>query len=269
MARSVGTPTWIDFSSNDMATTRPFYEQLFGWELEDSGEEHNHYLMIRKEGTLVGGGMDTSGMLAPGGGPVPTQWDVYLAVDDIEARLARAEEHGGQVVMPAGDVGDAGRFAMVLDPTGAAVGLWQAKELEGYEFTGGPGTPLWFEVMSQDIGATAAFYRDVFDFDPTPMSTPMDGEAATYLTNGPMEDASSGMCDVAGSVPEAEGSWWRIYLCVEDCDRSVARVQELGGRLLDGPIDSPFGRIATVAEPTGGTFQICAPSQAVSEEESR
>lgn len=267
MARSVGTPTWIDFGTNDMATTRAFYEQLFGWEFEDSGPEMGHYLMIRKDGTLVGGGMDTSGMTCPEGQPLPASWTIYLAVDDVDARVAKAEAAGATVVVPAGDAGPAGRFAVVLDPTGAAVGLWQAGDTEGYEFTGQPGTPLWFEVLTQDLDASAAFYREVFDFDPTPMDTPMDdgGNAATYLTNGPEAEATSGLCDVSGFVPAEEGSWWRVYLGVADCDAAVARVQELGGTLKDGPFDSPFGRIATVAEPTGGDFQLCAPSQAVTE----
>ena len=61
------------------------------------------------------------------------------------------------------------------------------------------------------------------------------------------------------------GSFWRIYFCVEDCDATVDRVKELGGALLDGPIDAPFGRIATLADPTGASFQVSAVSQAVPE----
>lgn len=70
---------------------------------------------------------------------------------------------------------------------------------------------------------------------------------------------------MAGFVPESEGSFWRVYFGVENTDHAVPRIQELGGKLLDGPVDSPFGRIATIADPQGATFQIVAPGQAVPE----
>lgn len=268
-AHPVGTTVWIDFGSNDFATSTTFYRELFGWEFTDSGPDTNHYTMITNDGALVGGAMDTSRMTCPEGGPIPSSWDVYLAVDDVDARAEKATAAGATVIVPPGDAGAAGRFAVVVDPTGATIGMWQAGDTTGYEFTGKPGSPVWFEVMSQDIEATKAFYSEVFDFDPTPMGEPMDEDAErgafVYYTNGPQEQASSGMCDASGFVPAEVGSFWRVYLAVESCDPAVRRVEELGGKLLDGPDDSPFGRIATVADPQGATFQIAAPSEAVPE----
>lgn len=259
MTRSTGTPTWIDFNTTDMATTKAFYEGLFGWDFHDSGEAMGHYQMIFKDGALIGGGMDTNGMAGPDGSPMASEWCVYLAVDDVDARLKLAEENGAQVVVPADNAGDAGRFAVIIDPTGAALGLWQAGDTEGYEFSGNPGTPLWFELMTQDIEKAREFYTKVFDFDPQGMP----GHEDTYFTNGSMDQASSGIVNAEGFIPAEMGSYWRLHLGVENCDEAVEKVKELGGKLLDGPDDSPFGRIATVAEPTGATFQISAPSQAV------
>lgn len=261
MSRSLGTPTWIDIKTTDLAATQTLCEKLFGWSFEDSGEEYGHYQMIRRDDQLVAGGMDTSAMSGPDGKPMPSAWTVYLAVDDIDARLALAEQHGGHVVVPAGDVGDAGRFAVITDPTGAVVGLWQADKLDGYDFSGEPGTPVWFELMTQDIEAAEAFYREVFGFTPVRV-TSLENPDWKYSTNGPQEQASSGMCDVAGFIPAEVGSFWRVYFCVENCDAAAQQVQNLGGRLLDGPIDSPFGRVATVAEPSGASFQIIDPSSA-------
>ncbi|GAB2478006.1 hypothetical protein GCM10027030_10340 [Luteococcus sediminum] len=56
-------------------------------------------------------------------------------------------------------------------------------------------------------------------------------------------------------------SYWRMYLCVEDADATIEKVKELGGSLLDGPMDSLFGRVATVADPQGAQFQINQPLQ--------
>lgn len=264
MAKPQGTPVWVEFGSDDFARQKQFYTDLFGWEYEDLGPEKGHYHFVRKDGALIGGAMDVTGMKCPGGELLQPYWDVYLAVDDAEATVAKAVEHGGHIVL-APQQDSAGTNATILDPTGAVISLWQAGEIEGYEFTGNPGTPLWFELMTQDYDASTKFYAEVFGFNPVPMTTPMDDDSFRYATNGPEDQASSGICDAKGVVPEEDGSYWRVYLGAEDCDDAVARVKELGGKLLDGPFDSPFGRIATVADPTGASFQLCAPSQSVPE----
>ena len=59
-------------------------------------------------------------------------------------------------------------------------------------------------------------------------------------------------------VPPAE------LRCLADdaADASLAKVKELGGKIIDGPDDSPFGRIATIADPSGAQLQLCAISEA-------
>lgn len=272
MTRSTGTPTWLDLQTDDLEGAKHFYGELFGWQFEDSGPDFGHYTMVTKDGGLVGGMMDFANYPSDGSVPVPTgelrsSWDVFLAVDDVDERLERAVANGGRVLFPASDVGPAGRCATIADPTGATVALWQARDTEGYAFTGQPGTPVWFELMTQDFETAKAFYSAVLDFTPVAMETPMEdgaqNDSSTYATNGPESEASSGICNVAGFVPESEGSWWRVYFAVDGCDQAVRAVQALGGRLLDGPEDSPFGRIATIADPSGATFQICSPGEAV------
>lgn len=271
MARDLGTPTWLDLNTTDLAASAEFYRGLFGWTFEDTGEQADHYRMIRKDGALVGGAMDVTGMSGPGGDPLTSGWDVYLAVDDVEARARLADERGGKVITGPVEAGTFGSFAMVLDATNAVIGLWQAGDIEGYEFSGAPGTPVWFELLTQDIGAARRFYTEVFGFALQPMAEPMadPGQNANYFTNGPADEASSGIRDVRGFGIEQDGSFWRVYFAVDGCDRAVERVRELGGRVTDGPMDSPFGRIATVQDPTGASFQIVSPHEAVPEGDER
>ena len=66
--------------------------------------------------------------------------------------------------------------------------------------------------------------------------------------NGGMLPWSSEMGDVPPS--------WGVYFSVEDCDASVERVQELGGRLIVPPMDIPPGRFAVVADPAGAVFTV-------------
>lgn len=264
MSRPLGTSTWLDLNSTDLAAAKEFYTGLFGWRFDDAGEAFGHYNMVYNGDALVGGAMDVSGMTCPAGDPLPSSWGVYLAVDDVDARVATAVEHGATVVVEPSDAGDSGRFAVILDPTGAAIGLWAAGTIDGYEFTGEPGSPVWFEDMSLEFDRSSEFYTKVFGANLVPMGEPMENDSFRYATNGTPDSASWGICDAAGFMP-AEAAGWRIYLGVEASDAAITRVQELGGKVLDGPTDSPFGRIATVADPTGATFQISAMSEAVPE----
>ncbi|GAA1490457.1 VOC family protein [Brachybacterium sacelli] len=264
MTTTTGTSTWLDASVTDLAAAKTFYSGLFGWEFEDLGETFNHYHLIRNDGALVGGLMDVTGMTCPAGDPLVAEWGVYLAVDDVDARAAKVTENGGTVVVPPDAIGDSGRMAIALDATGATIGLWQAGDLEGFEFTGSPGCPVWFELMTHQFDAASAFYTAVFDAHLVAMGEPMEEDSFRYATNGSSDSASWGMCDATGVMP-AEATGWRIYFAVEASEPALARVTELGGKILDGPVDSPFGRIATIADPSGSTFQISAMSEAVGE----
>ena len=264
MTRTTGTSTWLDLSITDTEAAKAFYSGLFGWEFEDLGESMNHYHLIRNDGALVGGLMNVSGMTCPAGDPLPPEWSVYLAVDDADARTAKATEAGGTVIVPPDAISDAGRMSVVLDATGAPIGLWQAGTLEGYEFTGTPGSPVWFELMTHRYDEAAAFYTEVFDAQLVPMAEEMSGPDFRYATNGAGESASWGLCDATRMMPE-DATGWRIYLGVDSSAAAIARVEELGGSVLDGPMPSPFGTVATIADPEGATFQISAMAEAVPE----
>ncbi|PWH05069.1 VOC family protein [Brachybacterium endophyticum] len=264
MSRSIGTSTWLDVSVKDLDAAKAFYSGLFGWEFENLGDDFNGYHLIRNDGALVGGLMDVSGMTCPEGDPLPAAWGVYLLVDDAEARVRRVTDNGGTVIVPLDGISDTGRMAIVLDPTGADVGLWEPGTLEGYEFTGSPGSPVWFELMTHEFDAACAFYTAVVDADLVPMSEPMEDDSFRYVTNGPEGKNGWGIGDATGVMPK-EATGWRVYLGVEEADAAVTRVQDLGGKLLEGPVDSPFGRIATVTDPDGASFQLCAMSEAVPE----
>lgn len=264
--RSSGTSAWLDLSTTDTARTVQFYGGVFGWQFEDLGEGFGHDHLIRSGGALVGGLMNVAGMTGPAGDALPPEWGVYLSVDDADARTARAQEAGAAAIVPPDAISETGRMAIIQDPTGAGIGLWQAGTLDGYEFTGRPGSPVWFELMTHRYDDAAAFYTAVSDAELVPMGEEMDeGEDDfRYATNGSGESASWGLCDAAGMMPE-EAMGWRVYFGVESTEQALAKVRELGGSVLDGPIDSPFGRITTIADPEGASFQISAMSEATTE----
>lgn len=255
--RPKGSPAWIDLSTSDIEGAKTFYGDLFGWTFEDQGDDFGHYHFILRGGVPVGGLMSTEGMTCPEGGEVPTEWGVYLAVDDADGAIAAAESAGGKAIVSAMPVGDSGTMAVVVDPAGAAIGMWQANEFEGLTHQTEPGFPVWFECMSKGIDVAIPFYQQVFGWE----ISEMPGEWR-YVTNAPEESATAGLGDAAGVVEEGTPSYWRVYLAHADLDGVLARLPQLGGRLLDGPVDSPFGRLATVADPQGASFQLLQPSAA-------
>lgn len=108
--------------------------------------------------------------------------------------------------------------------------------------------------MSQSIDEAIPFYQQFFGWE----THEIPGEWR-YVTNAAEEAATAGLCNARGVVEEGTPSYWRVYLAIADLDSALERLPELGGRVLDGPVDSPFGRIATVADPQGATFQLLEP----------
>jgi uncharacterized protein len=242
-----GAPCWIDVFSADTETTRAFYSDLFGWEALEQSPDFGGYWMWTRDGVPVAGGMG-----AQPGQPVPQTWSVYLAVDDVAKTVEVAGAAGAQVIAAPVDVADLGAMAVLLDPTGASVGLWQAKEFSGFTVLGEPGTPTWFELLTRDYDRAVTFYRDVVAWDAHTMS---DTPEFRYTTLGEGGGALAGIMDATTFLGEA-GPYWGTYFSVEDTDATLARVAELGGRTVLEAHDTPYGRLATAADPTGTRFNV-------------
>ena len=110
-----------ELMSTDVRKSKDFYVKLFDWKLEDIQLPEMPYTMINVgEGT--GGGMLKNPM--PG---APSSWMVYVLVDDVKAATAKARTLGANVMKDVSEVPDMGWFSIITDPTGAMLGLWQAK----------------------------------------------------------------------------------------------------------------------------------------------
>jgi uncharacterized protein len=111
----------VELMSNDVGKAKAFYGKLFDWTLEDMPMGDMTYTMVRVgEGT--GGGMMKNPI--PG---APSAWMAYVLVDDVKAATAKARSLGANVMKDATEVPGAGTFSVITDPTGAMLGLWEAK----------------------------------------------------------------------------------------------------------------------------------------------
>lgn len=245
-----GTPCWVDLMVPDPRMAMDFYGALLGWTFVDQGDEYGHYLLCSIDGRQVAG---ISGS-PPGQEEEQVGWTTYLATSDVDKTVAAVTENGGQVLMPAMDVGTIGRMAIAADPTGAVFGLWQAKQYTGVELANVVNALTWNECITRDVERARAFYGEVFghEFDD------MSGGGFTYLTIKVGGNVVGGIGEMNADAPADVPPHWSAYFRVGDTDAAVARVRELGGSLVRPPQDSPFGRLATVTDNQGAYLVLIA-----------
>jgi predicted enzyme related to lactoylglutathione lyase len=157
-------------------------------------------------------------------------------------------------------VADLGTMGMVADAGGAAIGLWQPGLHKGFGVFGEAGTPAWFELLTRDYPASVAFYRDVFGWDTQTVGDTPEFRY-TVMQHGP--DQLAGIMDASAFLPEGEPARWSVYFGTDDTDASLAEVTRLGGSVIRPAEDTPYGRLAEAADPTGVHFKLVAPNEAM------
>jgi len=241
-ALPVGTPVWADLASSDLEASTAFYGALLGWTRKDYAE-FDDYADFQSKGKEVGG-------LAPKVDEADDAWTVYLKVDDIQATVIAAAEAGGRVLHEPAAVSDLGQWALLEDPSGAEVAVWQAGSLAGFDVTNEPGAPCWFELHTKDFAAAVPFYEKVFGWTVTSIGDTDDFRMVVFGEQGA---AGAGIFDAA-RTPADPRSQWIVYLAVADADAAASLVTANGGTVYDGPSDTPFGRMSHAADSTGAPF---------------
>src|SRR2546426_8768666 len=115
-------PIWVDLSSSDAAGARDFYSKLFGWKIEVNPDpQYGGYAMAKL------GGKDVAGIGPKQMAEQPSAWMVYIGAPDAADISKKAEAAGGKVIVAPMQVGDQGLMAVIQDPTGGVVGIWQGQ----------------------------------------------------------------------------------------------------------------------------------------------
>jgi predicted enzyme related to lactoylglutathione lyase len=113
----------VELHTGDVAKAKAFYTKLFGWKLEDMPMPGGGTYTMIQVGEGTGGGMMAA--QPPGS---PPRWQAYVGVDDVAASTRKAKELGAKIMMEKTEVGEAGWMSVIVDPTGAAIALWQPKQ---------------------------------------------------------------------------------------------------------------------------------------------
>jgi predicted enzyme related to lactoylglutathione lyase len=157
--------------------------------------------------------------------------------------------------MPPMDVMTQGRMAMIGDPSGAVLGLWQPMEHQGAEVLGEPGSVAWNELQTRDLVHATAFYATLFDWAWN------DYDGSGYLV-GNLEAKEDDDKSVAGAmtmpdgVPAEAPSMWLVYFAVGSCDEAVEQAAALGATVFLPPMTMGPGRFAGLTDPAGGMFMV-------------
>jgi predicted enzyme related to lactoylglutathione lyase len=263
-----GVPCWVDSSQPDPKAALPFYSGLFGWEFENVMPEESggEYYM----GRIRGGDVAAIGSV-PEGAPPTATWNSYIAVASADDAAAKVRAAGGAVLADPFDVMDAGRMAVVADPEGAVFCVWEAKENIGAKVVNENGALNFNGLATRDPAAAEAFYGAVFGWTRLMLPAgimwmlPGYGDHLEESSPGLREQMSQmgapdGFIDVVAAMnPIADDdaetpAHWSVTFGADDIGATAARATELGGEVVEGPVDAPWTRMAVIRDPQGALF---------------
>lgn len=253
MSDNKGRFVWYDLMTSDPEAAQSFYTKLIGWGTQ-AWDGPMPYTMWTNNDTPLGG-VTTLPDEAKGAG-TPPHWLGYILTPSVDETAAKAEQNQGKVLSPAQDIPTVGRFAILADPQGAVFAAFTPAD--GPSRDAGPpaiGEYSWHELNTSDHDNAWGFYETLFGWKKLDA---MDmGEMGTYqmFTNGGGDAPLGGMFNKPKEMPGPP--FWLYYARVDDVNASVDRVKELGGQVLNGPMEVPGGdHIAQCMDPQGAAFAL-------------
>ncbi len=234
-----GTFSWSELVTSDAEAAKRFYTSLFGWEYDDMPiPDSPPYSMAKRDGRTVAA-------LYPSD-EQPPHWNCYVTVASADAAAARAKELGANLMAEPFDVMDAGRMAVLADPTGAALAVWEPGSSIGATLVNAPGALTWNDLLTPDVEKAAAFYGDLFGW--TTSEIP-GGDGYRAIGNGGR--SNGGMMPTTNAPPS-----WMPYFGHEDVEKLLGEIEGLGGEVHSGPVKLPQGTIAVLGDPQGAVFAV-------------
>jgi predicted enzyme related to lactoylglutathione lyase len=249
---SQGAFCWAECSTTDFEGAKDFYTQVFGLDFEETSIPGGKYGQFQQSGKDVAGLTQQQPEEQEQG--IPPHWNTYIAVEDAEVVAKEAEGLGGTIVAPAFDVLESGRMAVVMDPTGAAIGLWQAKDHIGAQIYAEEGTISWWELMTQDPKRAIDFYTQLFGYgtEEFPSAT---GPYMVLKHKG--ENAVGIMAAPQPEIPAA----WTPYFGVADAEATFKKATDLGATVMMPITEAEgVGRFSWIADPQGAAIAFIQPA---------
>ena len=247
-----GMFSWADMPVLDIDKAQDFYTRLLGLNATSNpvGPDMT-YVMLDKAGksSCALYGVSEQAMNERGG----PWWQSYFTVDDADDSAEKAKALGGTIVYGPVDVFDAGRMAIVIDPTGAVFAIWQPGANIGAEVFGEPGALAWNELYTHDVDKATAFYGGLFGWNPNPVKAADGGDYTMFDLGGQPACGMMAIRPEWGEMP----SNWSIYLAVENLEESLKLVEEMGGKVVSPVMEvENVGRFSFIQDSTGAYLSV-------------
>jgi predicted enzyme related to lactoylglutathione lyase len=246
---------WYDLITTDPAAAKKYYPPLFNWKIQsfpfaNPGQPYDMWAVDGK--TLGGVGKLTEQQRSMG---IPSHWQPSVHVNNLDETASKATQLGGRVVSAPVDIPQTGRHAVIADPEGATIAIFQSiGPFPGFDGTMQMGRPSWHELMTTDYKRAMEFYGALFGWE---VIEEMDmGPLGKYLEYGMKGKMFGGMYN---RTPEMGGMhpFWLPYFHVKDVETSTEAAKKAGGFVQTGPMEVPGGSwIVVMGDPQGAAFAM-------------
>jgi uncharacterized protein len=250
----VGSFCWLELGTTDRSAAKNFYSNLFGWAAEDMpmGPDMT-YTIFRIDGNDTGGAYQL--MKEELDAHVPPHWMPYVKVESADASAAKAVALGAKQIVPPSDIPNVGRFAVIQDPSGAHINIFQPGQHRGLKIFGQVGALCWADLNTSDPAKASKFYSEWLGWT---FESGHDGYS--HIVNGTgQENMLGGMPDKM-HAPPGTPSHWMCYFHVADCKATAAKAAQLGAStMMPADVMQDVGTIAVLADPQGAVFALYQP----------
>lgn len=237
---------WHGVLSTDVDAAQAFYSEALGWRVNKTSMGDTEATFFEINGT------NRLHLAPPPMEGVPSHWNNYLRVEDVDAMAKKAIKNGGKQLVPATDI-PPGRFSVVAAPSGAAFTLFKESGPDAQNAPNEVGGIHWTELHSTDIEPDLKWLTKTFGYTLEEMPMPT---GPYFLLKDGDETAGGAMASVNPEAP----SMWLTWVHVENVDETLTRVKSNGGKTHGDTMDVPgIGRMAICADPTGGVFGVITP----------
>ncbi len=237
--RYPGKFIWHDLITPDALSAAKFYQQLFGWQIE----QHGDYVIIRNGGKAIAGILQVK----PAAGETKEGvWIASVSVADVDATASLVIANGGTISKGPLDMAGRGRAVMISDPQRADLVLLQAKDGDPIDTDVQIGDWLWDEIWTDNPDTTRKFYLEILGYDDVLSGNDYD----VFVHEGQWRAGIR-------HLQNPKHMLWVPVVRVADPYAITRRVKELDGVVWVTPDEAPRkGEIALIADVTGALLLV-------------
>ncbi len=262
-----GVPCFVDTLTPDLNAAKRFYGGLFGWEFAGPGampgDPPGQYHVAQLRGHDVAG---IGSAPAGNGSSPPPAWNTQVAVSNADESAARAVSAGGTVLVEPFNAAPAGRLAVLADPAGATICVWEPGIRQGAALVNEPSAWAMSLLTTDDPDAAKAFYGELFGWRAEAFEAGHGVDLwlwrlPGYLGGEPQQPvprdvvAAMTAIDASGSAPSPPPNW-SVDFCIADADAAATSAPELGGSVVAPPVEVAGFRRTVLADPHGAVFSV-------------